>query len=137
MKPFKIADGRMSFFQWDKDRKIILDKKLADCKEVHFTNELLNNAFVVLVKEENGVRYCDVPNILLQNPCNITVYAYIDATITYEIFTVVERPKPDDYVYTDTEVLTWEQLDERLDVLEAAQANVPLTNEEIEAILRS
>jgi hypothetical protein len=43
-----------------------------------------------------------------------------DSVSTYkkQTFAVIQREKPSDYVYTETEVLTWESLDNRITVLE-------------------
>ena len=64
----------------------------------------------------------DVPNILLQTPGMKRVYAYVKdsaggQTICTEVFRVNEKPKPDDYIYTETELWTAEKA-----VREALQA---------------
>lgn len=73
--------------------------------------------------EDGGNIYVDIPNILLQNDGYLYVYFYIQdgekgyTTLTWRCV-VVSRPKPSDYVYTETEVLTWHSLDERVSYLE-------------------
>jgi hypothetical protein len=111
---FKIQGDRNAFYQWDIDQKIIVD---VDCTEVHFTNDN-ENAPVVNVVEEDGVKYANVPNILLQEAKPITAYAYDGCTKYQNTFRVIGRAKPEDYVYTETEVKTWDSLDERVKALE-------------------
>jgi hypothetical protein len=57
-----------------------------------------------------------VPNILLQTDWPINVYAYCGDYYTKEhaIFKVNRRSRPDDYVYTETEVKRWEALEKRV-----------------------
>ena len=61
----------------------------------------------------------DVPNVLLQTDWDIRVYGF-DANYTKhdKRFNVVPRTRPENYVYTDVEQKTWEQLEERLDTIE-------------------
>lgn len=105
---FKIYDGRNKFYQWDIDRKIIVEDNTI--KEVHFCNRTDECSLVVETYQENGLTVANVPNILLQNNWSINVYAF-DGTYTKfsEKFDVVSRTKPDDYVYTETEVKSVER----------------------------
>lgn len=73
--------------------------------------------------ENGGGIYVDIPNILLQNDGYLYVYFYVlDGEKGYTTLTwrcvVASRPKPSDYVYTETEVLTWHTLEERVSYLE-------------------
>ena len=72
-----------------------------------------------------GIRLVDVPNILLQNDWRINVYAY-DRNYTKhsECFKVVKRSKPADYVYTETEIKRYEDLEDRISALE--EGGVPV-----------
>lgn len=110
---FKILDGRDNFYQWDLNRKIVLeDKTIA---QVHFSNAFGHNAYVVLAQD--GV--AQVPNILLQEDADIYVYAYDgEATKHSATFGVVKRNKPDGYVYTETEVLNYTQLMDKLNKID-------------------
>lgn len=83
------------------------DFKIGD--EVHITNSRLPNAMTVLVYEYNGKAVVDVPNILLQTTYPIIAFRYInDGKSGYTVekyeFKVNQKPKPDDYVYTETEI---------------------------------
>lgn len=52
-----------------------------------------------------------MPNVLLQTNWPIRVYAYLkDHTEISETFKVIEKDKPEDYIYTPEEVKTWEKL---------------------------
>lgn len=106
---FEIYGGRNEFWQWDSNQKLIVN--IPDCTEVHFCNKTDDCSLVCKV--------CDgqvsVPNILLQEARAITVFAFVknsdeSHTKYAEIFRVLERTKPADYVYTETEVKTVERL---------------------------
>lgn len=103
----KIQNGRTSFYQWDLNQKLIVDDLTHN--EIHFVSEGDDNALVMRVYEENGRRLVDVPNILLQSDRRLIVYTCSSDdteshTHIHRKFTVMPRPKPDDYVYTETEV---------------------------------
>lgn len=122
----KIYDGRNEFYQWDLDRKIVLSDLTVT--EVHFCNKTSDCSLVVEVREVDGLHLADVPNILLQTDWPINVYAYCGDCYTKEhtTFKVNRRSRPDDYVYTETEVKRWEALEQRvnetLDSVAAAEA---------------
>lgn len=120
---FKIYDGRIEFVQWDLNRKIIVEDPTIS--EVHFCNKTDNCSLVVEVYEKDGLRLANVPNILLQNNWDIRVYGYCGECYTkqYARFKVVGRTKPADYVYTETEIKSWETIAQRCEeVLEEAEA---------------
>ena len=104
---FKIQDGREHLWQWDSNRKVIVNDP--NIKQVHFSNNVNPVAYVVEVK--NGL--ADIPNILLQGSFNIVCYGYIDEyTKVEQTFTVTPRNKPTDYVYTETDIIRWETIAE-------------------------
>ncbi len=116
---FKILDGRESFYQWDIDRKLIVENE--SIKEVHFCNCSDSNSIVCETYQENGLTLVNVPNILLQQIWNINVYGYAttdDHTRYGTLFNVIPRSKPADYVYTETEIQTWDKLEKRIEALE-------------------
>lgn len=114
---FKIYDGRTDFYQWDLDRKLIVGDKTI--KEVHFCNRTGECSLIRNVYEVNGMFLVDVPNVLLQKDWDIRVYGF-DANYTKhnQRFNVITRTRPENYVYTDEELKTWEQLEERIDEIE-------------------
>lgn len=114
---FKILDGRSQFYQWDLDRKVIVED--ASINEVHFCNRTDDCSLICEVYELDGLRVADVPNILLQENWRINVYAYdTNYTKHCDVFDVVKRSKPADYVYTETEIKNYDELLERLEQIE-------------------
>lgn len=115
---FKIYDGRSEFYQWDLDRKVIVEDK--SINQVHFCNRTDDCSLVTEVYDLDGLRVADVPNILLQNDWRINVYAYDHKYTKHsEVFEVVRRSKPADYIYTETELKTLDALVERMDNIES------------------
>lgn len=114
---FSIFDGRAKFYQWDLDRKLIVDDN--SINEVHFCNRTDECSLVCEVYDLDGKRVVNVPNILLQTDWRINVYGY-DKNYTKhnEVFEVVRRSKPADYVYTETEIKNYDDLAERLAQIE-------------------
>lgn len=117
---FSILDGREKFYQWDKDRKLIVfDETIT---QVHFANCLCPSARVCEVYAVDGIHLVDVPNVLLQEHMDIRVWGYDGEMTKHEAeFEVEKRTKPDDYVYTETELWTAEKAVE--EALEEAKAN--------------
>lgn len=115
---FKIEDGRLSFWQWDLNQRLIVDD--ASITEVHFCHKIGDCSLVCEVYEEDGKRLVNVPNILLQDNWTIRVYAYcVNYTKIEEKINVFSRSKPADYIYTETEIKTFARLENRMDELEA------------------
>lgn len=112
---FNIYDGRDSFFQWDLNQKLIVNDASID--EVHFCNKTDDCALVCEVYEQDGKRLVNVPNILLQDNWDIRVYGYCGGCYTKIAarFKVNARSKPTDYVYTETEIKSWEALEQKID----------------------
>ena len=115
---FKILDGRDELFQWDINRQIIVSDASIDA--VHFCNRTDVSALVVEVKEKNGLRVADIPNILLQESWDINVYGYCDGYYTKQAARIKVNPrtKPESYVYTETEVLNYNTVMEKIDRVE-------------------
>ena len=118
---FTIYDGREKFFQWDKDRKLIVED--AEITEVHFCNRTDECSLVCETYVEDGLTLVNVPNILLQNDWRINVFAYNQSYTKFKkCFDVVSRSKPADYVYTETEIKNYDALEARVTALEAGGA---------------
>ena len=110
---FKIQDGRENFVQWDLNRKIFVEDE--SITQVHFANLSNQNALVTEVKNH----LADVPNVLLQDYGTILIYGCDGNYTKYsEAYRVLRREKPDNYVYTETEVLNYNNLLGRIDNLE-------------------
>lgn len=102
------------FYQWDINRKLLINDKSVN--EVHFANSYSTNALVCAVYEKDGKRVVNVPNILLQEHYQINAYLYDNERYTKQLIPieVIKRKKPDDYVYTETEIKRWEDLEQRV-----------------------
>lgn len=119
---FKIYDGRDWLYQWDLNRKLrVSDPSVT---QVHFSNRKRDTALVLEVYEHEGIRVADIPNILLQDCCPLVAYAYLDEhTKKSFAFDVKRRPKPEEYKYTETEVLTFYTMMERAEKAADAAEN--------------
>lgn len=113
-----------ALYQWEIGRKIRVLSSVGDrAIMVQFAHPGDKEALSVTPREENGVIVADVPNILLQSGDKIVAFLVeVDAnrveTTRHSVFHVVNRPKPADYIYTETEVLNYTYLDNRLKDLE-------------------
>ena len=115
----KILNGKNAFTQWDKDVKITADDlKVGD--KVHFHNGTTKEAQVLTAYSDGEKVVVEVPNDFLTKSFPIKVYRYIesvDGSYTKEkrIFEVECRPKPADYVYTQTEVFNFNDLKKEIE----------------------
>ena len=118
---FKIADGRERLYQWDIDVKLLLDESATDIDGARFKSRFWREALFIPVTRTETEAYVTIPNILLQQSYDIIVYAYCSTdkcTKTVDTFEVEAKPKPSDYVYTETEILDYKTLEKRLKDLE-------------------
>lgn len=109
----------IELFQWDLNQKI-------PCQfpEVHFASIGSSDALIVSADGGNA----SIPNILLQEPKDIMVwFMRDDAVADSGKIRIIPRAKPADYVYTETEVITFESLVAKVeDVI--AKANTAVDN---------
>ena len=118
----KIEDNKRVFYQWDTGHRLVAEN--ADgCAEVHFCRSGEETALVCPIREEGDKRVADVPNILLQEAGEIHAYLFRrmedgSETVCSFSFGVNGRPKPEGYVYTETQVLDYGYLARRLEKLE-------------------
>lgn len=132
---FSIMGEREDFYQWDLNQKLIIGD--ASVSEVHFCNKTSDCSLVVPVYEENGLRIANVPNIILQSRWDVIAYAYVDDHTKAEAhFKIRPRTKPSDYVYTETEVYSFEALEQQCNETEAIAIVASETAERAEAIAR-
>lgn len=126
---FSIFNGRTSFYQWDVDQKLIINCDIPDY-QVHFKNTSDEVCYTLEPYEIDGKTVVNVPNLLLQNSTPIIVWCYVldkngNYTIKSKTFAVIERQKPSDYVYTETEVLSFNsKLDKNVGAENAGKALV-------------
>ena len=102
-------EGRLT--QWDLNRKVIVTG-YEGVAEVHFASPGDDHgAYVVELIDGEA----EIPNILLTMAGTINVYLYPDdRTVFATTLWVMAREKPDDYIYTETEVLSYKTLDEKI-----------------------
>lgn len=117
----EISGPRPYFWQWDTGQKLLV--RNPSCNEIHYSNGVESEALVVKVKDDNGVRYANVPNILLCSGVNLTAYIFSQngsqsETCNKYTFMVRRRNRPSSYVYTETEALNYSNLAARIDEIE-------------------
>lgn len=131
---FKIYDGRTNFWQWDTRQKlIVLDERIT---EVRFSNRNMEHSKRRPVYTDNdGVRICNVPDILLQLPKNLIAYACIKqddgtcSTVKAVKFSVARQPIPTDYVCEQDAVV--EDILTRIELLESLLKDVEAGAQEL------
>ena len=106
----KLTDGRGSLFQWDTGRQVE-----CDAEQVHFSNHHYGTSIDVDVKDGKAA----IPNQLLTSATPLKAWAWVkDSSGEYtkeeQIFIVAKRNKPSDYVYTPTEIKTWQDLQNQI-----------------------
>lgn len=105
-----LSNGQLKFWQWDTKQKVQVPENVPT---VHF--KFGSSAVEFPVTN----RWADVPDELLQTGKDIMLWTYkADHTMDAARIPVEKRPKPADYVYTPTEIKTWESLDKRIEALE-------------------
>lgn len=117
----RIEGNKSTLYQWDLNMRVILTNAPAGT-EVHYSNTNDNtdeNCITAVSYSENGCVYADIPNKLLQINGIILVYIYIqDEDKAWTEFkteiVVLPRKKPANYVYTETEIKTFESLEKRI-----------------------
>lgn len=110
---FTLKKDIPQLYQWDSNVKLIVEDDRIN--QVQFSQRFSRTA--VCVKVENGE--CFIPNELLQSYCDIFAYACIvdnDGQVCEfsEMFTVFARSKPDNYIYTPTEIITFKRIEDEL-----------------------
>lgn len=130
---FKIYDGRNYFWQWDtKQKLIVLDERVT---EVRFSNRNMEHSKRRPVyTDKDGVRICNVPDLLLQLPKNLIAYACIKgedgccSTLKAVKFAVHQQPIPTDYICEQDAVV--EDILLRLELLESLLKDVETGKQE-------
>ena len=130
---FKIYDGRNYFWQWDtKQKLIVLDERVT---EVRFSNRNMEHSKRRPVyTDKNGVRICNVPDLLLQLPKNLIAYACIkgddgySSTLKAVKFAVHRQPIPTDYICEQDAVIEGILL--KLELLESLLKDVETGKQE-------
>lgn len=119
IKPDK--NGRLT--QWDLNRKAMISG-IPDATgfEVHFeSKEDEHGAYVLPLVLKEGEMYAEIPNILLTFAGVIRMFIFDGNKVVYNWqCPVLGREKPDDYVYTETEVLRFEKLEDEIRKIRAS-----------------
>lgn len=112
-------------YQWDTGRvvKVVPDENVT-VHEVHFSTKRMDYAYVLKTYVEDGVTYCAIPNIILQQSNRLLCYEVCqnsdgEETIADTYFDIIKRNRPEDYVYTEQEHFTIQNLSDRVTELEA------------------
>lgn len=110
-----------SLQQWEQGRKVVI-KCEVPFTEVQFAHAYDKEALIVAPEGNTA----NIPNVLLQSKRALCVYlvhktAEEERVIHTKTFTVGSRPKPSDYVYTETEVKNYDDLKRRIEALEEGQ----------------
>ena len=113
----KLKDGRKELYQWDVG--VVADVTDENINEVHFSNLRYGVSFNIEV--QNGT--VTIPPEVLQSGADVFCWAFVRGenggyTKKEQIFNVEKRPRPADYIYEPTDVLTWEELKQQIEKLE-------------------
>lgn len=102
-------EAKKALFQWDLNQRFIVKDPLII--EAHYYVSAKEAPLRCAVFEENGLFLVNIPNILLQKAGNYRVYAYYsNSTVDVMQFEVLPRPKPDIYIYEETELVSVENM---------------------------
>lgn len=132
----KLENNKSALYQWDLNMRVILTN-IPVGVEVQYsnTNDNMDEYGGTAVSySENGYVYADIPNKTLQISGIVLVYIYIQdndkswTEFKTEII-VLPRKKPTNYVYTETEIKTFESLEKRIENLEKGGSS--LTDDDI------
>ena len=111
-------------YQWDTGRivRVVPDENVK-VHEVHFSTKRMDYAYVLKTYIVDGVTYCAIPNIILQQSNRILCYEVCEnsdgeETIANTYFDIIKRNRPEDYVYTEQDHFTIQALSNRVDKLE-------------------
>ena len=123
---FKLEFDREHLWQWDLNQRLILTEVEAGV-EVHFSHPFiadLDKALPVYTYEENGVMCADIPNRVLQVSGYFKAYIYESGredeahtkmSISVDI---KEREQPADYIYEETDIVSYAFLLKKIEELE-------------------
>ena len=115
----KIYGDKQYLYQWDINQKVVVER-LAVGDEVHYVmpNE---EVLICSVYESHGLILADIPNIVLQSAGLIKTYEVKRADDGTNINTyrsairILERPRPTDYIYTETDTKNFHTLSRQID----------------------
>ena len=102
-------------FQWSQGYRLQVPKAYKDCVTQFYSEDYPNGLAVApeSYEKEGGKILCPLPNQLTVNTNSIIVYAYrLETGKAYTesktVLSVWARPKPEDYVFVPTDVVTYQ-----------------------------
>jgi hypothetical protein len=113
----ELVNSSNSLSQWDLNRRINITG-YQNAQYVHFWHTVESRGYTVKIKEENGQRYAEIPNIMLQVVGDITVYISNGEWSVYQAKLTMEentKGKPEDYdnSYSWTEVVLKSDIEQK------------------------
>jgi hypothetical protein len=111
----KLDNNRKTLYQWDVG--VIGTLAIDGVDEVHFSNLRYGVSFNIKVVDNK----VDFPPEVLQSGADVFCWAFVREenggyTKKEQTFNVEKRPRPADYVFEPTEILSWETLSKELGV---------------------
>lgn len=130
-----LDDENGGLYQWDIGQRLRVYGAQAGVRVDYVMG---TQALSVDTYAEGGNVYANIPNILLQQSGSIRALVYVTGegygeTVKEARFRVQEREKPSDYVYTETEVKSYDDLADRVAALEES----PVSREDIAEAVES
>lgn len=113
----KLDNNRKALYQWDVG--VIGTLTIDGVDEVHFSNLRYGVSFNIKVVDNK----VELPPEVLQSGADVFCWAFVREenggyTKKEQIFNVEKRPRPADYVYEPTEILSWEALKKEIEKLD-------------------
>lgn len=104
-------------YQWSLDVPVYVDTD----EVVQFAQVGSSETMNVETEPQGEVYTCNIPNVLLQEAKDIFIYHGNES----ERVSIIYRAKPDDYVYTETEVKDYDDLAAQLSSLQEQVDSIP------------
>lgn len=127
--------------QWDRGRELeVTIPDLPESFEAHFSYKGACTAYVVEATGTDGTSVIPIPNIILTQRKDAVCWIYYTdgdsgETVKTIYLPIEAREKPSDYVYTESEVLSYKSLEERIKALEKGGASDDAIAEAVQAWL--
>lgn len=115
--------------QWNRGQKLeVTIPDLPESFEAHFSYKGAGTAHVVEATGKDGTAVISIPNIIFTQSKDAVCWIYYTdgdsgETVKTIYLPIEEREKPSDYVYTESEVLSYKSLEERIKALEKGGAS--------------
>lgn len=115
-------------YQWSVDVPVYVDSD----ETVQFAQVGAEETLIVEPQAYGEIFVCTIPNVLLQEARDIFIYCEDEC----ERVSVIYRAKPDDYVYTETEIKDYdtlaaqlEELQEQVDDMDVSKYELPIASQ--------